>query len=153
MNANQHRHVMTTLGYIDQVLGDAWRNLSPRIEDARLFPRYRRTVDDATERELRDGLARLRKSMRDCMNEYGWRPSSPHASDLRQFQSALIAADVAVRDMEPDAMVGYGTLEPHERDELQRFCAILRNHVRSMLESVAKAETASTSAISSRSQP
>jgi len=138
-NPNHQRYLMTRLYHLDESLSEALQNLEPG-EDDQL---HRRLVPDGTIEQrqvLRDYLAQLRFAIRRFIQVYQLPEGGTRISALKSFGVALTFAQIAVEELRPRYLAGYGALNAQETEAAERLAAELQTLLRRMGGYLARGE-------------
>lgn len=111
LNASQQHRLVVTCQYVDRLLGD----LEAAFAEAQSGSPFARYVDDlvpAERRLVRDYAARLRAQLLRILDGQGLSPA-PRRTGLRwALLTHLACVDVAVEELKPHYMRGYGAVAP-----------------------------------------
>lgn len=110
LNDFQRNSLAAGFKYIDRLLGEALGGLSPANENAIFAP----TLPDATpvqRKVIADQAARLRRVIRSALDACAIPVSPPDVGALRNLYCALISIDIALDEMGPDHLRGYGAVD------------------------------------------
>jgi GTP-binding protein EngB required for normal cell division len=150
LNEHQQRRLVVTCQYMDRLLGDLERSFS-EAQSQSPFGRYANDLAPAEQRLVRDYLARLRTQLLRILSGQGLSPT-PQRTGLRwAILTHLAYVDVAVEELKPHYMRGYGAVAPEAAaalngiveelhgtiGQLSRYLAIDRTEdLRTRLESI-----------------
>jgi GTP-binding protein EngB required for normal cell division len=121
-NGSQASYVVGRLRHVEELLTRAVDELDP----AKGSPLFHRTTYDASptqRRLLQDYLEQLRFVIQRFMQAQSLQDSSAPISGLWSFQTALSFALIAIEEMRPQYLRGYGTLDEEASIVAQRFVA------------------------------
>ena len=122
LNNGQIRRVISIFQAVDDLLTEAASRLLPP-EDGRLFERY---VADATPVQRQvcgEQLRRLRQLLRRFIEERGMARSDAATSGVWAFRTALDFVRVALADLRPKVLIGYGALDDEDAVAIERLLA------------------------------
>jgi len=128
LNENQARRLSVTCKYIDKVIGEIEEVLNSAASKA-AFPQYIRDITPIQQRTIEDYLARIRAQLARVLDGQGiprpdaWCPTS------RAISTSLTVIDIAVEELRPQYMRGYGELPPALATELEGISGELRGLV------------------------
>jgi len=122
MNEAQRRHLMASMRRIDELLAEADLRLAPAAED-RLFPPWRADAAPVQRQCNADYSRRLRSAMRGSLERLGVAVPAPDVSGVWSARTLLMTARVAVADLEPKILAGYGTVVDEDARELRTAAA------------------------------
>jgi GTP-binding protein EngB required for normal cell division len=110
LNDFQRRSLQAGFKYIDRLLGEALVGMSPANEDAI----FASTLPDATpvqRKVIADQAARLRRAIRSALDSCAIPVQPPEISAVWNLRSTLISIDIALDEMGPEHLRGYGALD------------------------------------------
>jgi GTP-binding protein EngB required for normal cell division len=122
LNESQQRYVVARLRHVEELLGDALAGLMVG-DNARLFPRL---IPDATASQrkiVHDYLKQLSFATQQFLNSQSLRDTVAPISGLWSFQTALTFALIAVEELRPRYLQGYGELDPMAAIAVEQFSA------------------------------
>lgn len=112
LNENQQRRLRVTCQHIDKLLSDVEHILSAASSKA-AFPKYRLDITPAQRRTVEDYLARIRAQLVRVLDGQGISKRDPLIPARHAIHAALAFVDIAVEELKPRYMRGYGDL-PHD---------------------------------------
>jgi len=128
LNQYQARCLSVTCQYIDKVIGDIEHVLNAAASKA-AFPKFIEDVTPAQRRTIEDYLARIRAQLTRVLDGQGLpRPEATIPASRAVF-TALLTIDIAVEELRPPHMRGYGDVPPALVTELEGICGELRGLV------------------------
>ena len=110
LNENHQRTLLAGFRYIDNLLAEALAGLHSGDDGSIFSP----TVPDATpvqRRVITDQAARLRRTLRAALDACAIPVSPPTVGALWNVRCTLISLDIALEDMSPDHLRGYGAID------------------------------------------
>ncbi|HPA19560.1 MAG TPA: hypothetical protein PLU30_17565 [Verrucomicrobiae bacterium] len=113
MNENHRHHILITFRYIDDLLAEAQRLVSA-ADDGSLFETYLRDAQDADRRTILEQIRRTRETMGRILRDLKIVPDRPASGSLWAAQGCLTFAAIAVAELEPGRMRGYGSLSDED---------------------------------------
>ena len=122
LNDNQKRHLLLTFQYMDNALSEALLLLA-HAEAPSPFPRYVPDSLPIQRKVLSDYIARLRGVMVRILENLGISVPKPQISSLMAFKTSLLSARIAVVELGPKQMRGYGDLPNDAARELDVLIA------------------------------
>jgi GTP-binding protein EngB required for normal cell division len=131
LNENQRRHLLVTFQHIDKLLSDSERILTEADESA-----FSLHIPDATPvqaRLLHEYVVRVRKAMRDLLEENKIPIEKPQISALWGFHTSLVFVEIALEELAPKYMRGYGLLSEASAQQIEIATAHLLDLVGRML--------------------
>ncbi len=118
LNENQQRHLWVSCQHIDKLLSDVEHILSASTSKA-AFPRYHLDITPAQRRTIEDYIARLRTQLKRVLDGQGIPKNKPSIPARRAIYATLSFVDIAVEELKPRYMRGYGDLPPPVAVELE----------------------------------
>lgn len=122
---NHKRHIYNTFKHLDQILTSAASKLEA-AESEGLFPEY---IPDATpvqQRVTRLHLQRLRTVMDRFMNDHDIPIEAPAVGAVHAFRTALTFSHIALDELMPGHLAGYGAVDETAAKEIAEFVPELR---------------------------
>jgi GTP-binding protein EngB required for normal cell division len=128
LNEFQARRLRVTCQYIDKLLGEIEEILRVTASKA-AFPRFFPDVAPAQRRTIEDYISRLRAQLVRVLDGQGIPRESPSIPASRAIHVALGTIDIAVEELKPHYMRGYGDLPEAAATELNGIVGELRGLV------------------------
>lgn len=128
LNEFQARRLRVTCQYIDQLLGEIGEILHVSSSKA-AFPRFLPDIAPAQSRTIEDYLARLRAQLVRVLDGQGIPREKSSIPASRAVHVALGTIDIAVEELKPHYMQGYGDLPEAAATELNGIVGELRGLV------------------------
>lgn len=128
MNEFQARRLRVTCQYIDQLLSEVGEILHASSSKA-AFPRFLPDIAPTQSRTIEDYLARLRAQLVRVLDGQGITREKPSIPASRAVHVALGTIDIAVEELKPHYMQGYGDLPEAAATELNGIVGELRGLV------------------------
>jgi GTP-binding protein EngB required for normal cell division len=128
LNEFQARGLTVTCQYVDKVIGEIGGILHSSASKA-AFPRYIQDITPTQRRTIEDYLSRIRAQLTRVLDGQGiprpeaWVPTS------RAVYTALTTIDIALEELRPRYMKGYGEVAPELATELEGISGELRGLV------------------------
>jgi hypothetical protein len=107
LNESQARRLRVTCQYIDKILGDIESVLNISTSKA-AFPRYSPDIAPVQRRTIEDYLSRIRAQLVRVLESQGIAREEPQIPASRAVHVMLGAVDLAVEELEPKYVRGYG---------------------------------------------
>lgn len=123
MNENHQRHLAVTFRYIDSLLEEAGRILG--VPAASPFEPHVRDASPAQCRAAKAQVAGLRRTMLRIMAEAGIPAPQPSVSARWAAQGLVGSARIALAEIRPKAMRGYGPLSAEDKAYFESIVAEL----------------------------
>jgi GTP-binding protein EngB required for normal cell division len=111
LNPNQQRRLVVTCQYIDKLLSELESSLMESSSKA-AFPKHIPDITLAQRRTIEDYIARIRTQLVRVLDSQGIERPEPRIPMSRQLHVNLTFIDIAVEELKPRYMRGYG--EVHE---------------------------------------
>jgi signal recognition particle receptor subunit beta len=118
LNDNQKRHLVVTFAHVDNLLADALQALSS-AEAPSPFQRHLPDSLPVQRKVIGDYIGQLRSMMVSILESQGIATPKPQVSSLWAFQTALLSAKLAVEELRPRHMRGYGELPDDAAHKLE----------------------------------
>ncbi|HEY6321784.1 MAG TPA: dynamin family protein [Thermoanaerobaculia bacterium] len=137
LNESQRRHLLATLRYADRVIADAAARLAAGASPGP----FQELVPDASPVQAKvteDSLARFREALVQALALYGIAPSRPTVGAVWSARTALLSAEIALEDLVPRRMRGYGELSAAAAAALDGTVAELKTLVQRMARYLAR---------------
>jgi hypothetical protein len=125
LNPFQANRLRISCQYIDKLLGQMEEILNTSVSKA-AFPRYASDLLPAQRRAIDDYIARLRTHLVRTLESQGIVREQPSIPASRAIQASLGAIDIAVEELRPKYMRGYGELPESVAAELNGIVGELR---------------------------
>jgi GTP-binding protein EngB required for normal cell division len=117
LNEFQARHLRVSCQYIDKLLVEIEGILNASASKA-AFPRYLNDVVPAQRRTIEDYIARVRAQLVRILEGQGIAREKPAIPASRSIRVDLDAIDIAVEELKPEYMKGYGSVPESVATEL-----------------------------------
>ncbi|HUL41890.1 MAG TPA: dynamin family protein [Burkholderiales bacterium] len=124
LNKNQQSRVLTTLTYVDELLSDIARILDA-VQNQSPLSKYIANATPVQQKVITDYTARARTLMRSLLEEQRVALPQPTVDAVWAARVALRAAEIAIEELEPQYMHGYGELSEEGRKALNRMVSQL----------------------------
>jgi GTP-binding protein EngB required for normal cell division len=109
MNENHERHLLTSFRYIDNLLSEA-EHILANAGSASPFAEYTQDSTPVQRKVLHDYIDRVRQAMNRALADLHLPPSSPVCGAMWAAGGRLTFSQIAVTEIEPQHMRGYGAL-------------------------------------------
>ncbi|MGO8720941.1 MAG: dynamin family protein [Acidobacteriaceae bacterium] len=131
LNDPQQRRLKVTCQYIDKLLGDIESVLHAAASKSP-FPRYVADIAPAQSRVIEDHIHRLRSQLLRTLAWQSMEPSPPDIPATRAVMTDLSFVDIAIEELKPSYMQGYGAVPEDAVGELNGVVHELRSLVEGM---------------------
>jgi GTP-binding protein EngB required for normal cell division len=131
LNSNHERRLSVTCRYIDKLLADMESILS--VSSSRLaFPQYIPDLTSAQRRVVEDYIGRIRAQLVRVLDGQNIERPSADIPVGRSLHSTLTFVDIAVEELKPEYMRGYGEVPAEAAVELNGIAGELQGLVRQL---------------------
>jgi hypothetical protein len=134
-NDPQRRSLSVGLHHVADLLDEVQRVLDAAATPSP-FSRLTSDVSPAQSGVVRDHLERLRRTLLAAARRHGLDVAGPALDARRSIGAQLTAAAIAVAEIRPRHLRGYGSLDPGAAEELDRTCDELERLLRELQLSV-----------------
>ncbi len=124
MNESQQRHLLMTFHHVDHLLSETERILASTHSPSP-FQDYTQDSTPAQRKVTHDYVLRVRDTMRRILDELKIPPKSPTSGALWAVRNHLAFAGIAIVEIGPKYMKGYGDLSEADKQTLNRITAEL----------------------------
>ncbi len=131
LNEHQQTRLRVTCQYIDKLLGDAEDILHGATSQSP-FPRYIADIAPAQIRVIEDHIRRLRSQLVRTLAWQQLRPAPPDIPATRAILSSLNFVDIAIEELKPQYMRGFGAVPDDAVSELNGVVHELRALINGM---------------------
>jgi GTP-binding protein EngB required for normal cell division len=131
LNSNHERRLSVTCRYIDKLLADMESILS--VSSSKLaFPQYTPDLTSAQRRVIEDYIGRIRAQLIRVLDGQNVERPPADIPVTRSLHSTLTFVDIAVEELKPEYMRGYGEVPPAAAVELNGIAGELQGLVRQL---------------------
>ena len=128
LSSNHERRLTVTCRHIDKLLGEMESALN--ISTSKLaFPEYAPDLSPAQRRAIEDYISRIRVQLVEMLDGLGIERPAADVPVSRSLHSHLTFVDIAVEELKPRYMRGYGQVSPQAAIQLDRIAADLQELV------------------------
>src|ERR1035441_1242420 len=124
LNEAQRRRIFSNAQYADKLLSDVEAILSAS-ESKSIFPKYVADLSPPQVKLIRSYIARFRNQLARAMDGLGIVPEGPALGSLHSIRVTLTFVRIAVQEMAPHYLRGYGEVPGSVTPQLQGLCAEL----------------------------
>ncbi|MGB7729186.1 MAG: dynamin family protein [Candidatus Acidiferrum sp.] len=128
LNEFQARGLTVTCQYVDKVIGEIEHILHSAASKA-AFPRYVQDITPTQRRTIEDYLSRIRAQLARVLDGQGITRPGAWVPTSRAVYTALTTIDIALEELRPRYMQGYGEVTPELATELEGISGELRGLV------------------------
>ncbi len=122
MNEHHQRCIATTLRHIDGVFAEI-EGILAAIGTGSPLSQYALDLEPMQRGVVEDHLHRIREEMVEAMKRLGIPLDGRRTSACWSIRNRLLGASIAIAEMEPPHLRGYGALDAHDKAEITRVCA------------------------------
>lgn len=141
LNEAQRRHLLSNARYADQLLSDVEAILNAS-ESKSIFPKYIPDVSLAQVKLVRNYIVRFRDQLARVMDGLGIVHQGAGFGSIHSIRVTLTFVRIAVQEMAPRYLEGYGELRESAVPQLQGLCAELEGLLERMGGFLAEGSTA-----------
>jgi GTP-binding protein EngB required for normal cell division len=141
LNEAQRRRLLSNAKYADQLLSDIEAILNAS-ESKSIFPRYIPDLTPAQAKLVRNHIARFRDQLARVMDGLGIVHEGPAFGSIHSIRVTLTFVRIAVQEMAPKYLRGYGAVPESVAPQLQGLCAELEGLVERLDSSLAQGSAA-----------
>jgi hypothetical protein len=140
LNWNHRRRLSVTCRHIDRLLAEVDAALNPAASK-RAFPQYHLDLSREEKRMVEDHIAGIRARLVNILRHHEMEPSAADIPVSRLLHTTLTFVDIAVEELRPRHMRGYGAVPPAAAAELNAVVEELQAFVRELNHNLACAPT------------
>ena len=131
LNSNHERRLTVTCRYIDKLLAEIENALN--VSASKLaFPQYVSDLSPAQRRVIEDYISRIRTQLARVLDGQGIERPPADIPVSRSLHSHLAFVEIAVEELKPEYMRGYGEIPPAAAVELDGIAGELQGLVRQL---------------------
>lgn len=139
LNESHQRRLLANAQYADRLLGDIESILSA-AESKSAFPKYRPDISLHQARQLRSQMARFRDHLCRVLDAVGVRRETAQFGSLHSIKVTLTFVRIAVQEMAPEYLRGYGELSDEALSQIRGLCTELESLINGMERNLALGE-------------
>jgi len=142
MNESQQRHLLVTFQHVDNLLSEA-EHIMASASSALPFHEYWQDTTPIQRKVTHDYVARFRETMRRVLEELNISPREPVSGALWAARGHMGFASIAIAEIEPEHMRGYGEFSDEDARKMDKVVAELNaelDHIRDYLAQGATAD-------------
>jgi len=136
LNASQRQRLLITCEHIDRLLGDIEATLNASASKG-VFPIYVADISPMQRKTIEDYVARLRTQLLRVLAAQSLAPEPPHISAAHAIHVNLTFIDIAIAELAPHYMRGYGPVSEQGAADLKRIVTELESGVKELTEYMA----------------
>ena len=131
LNASQRQHLLVTCQHIDKMLGDVEATLNAASSKS-VFPSYANDVTPMQRKTIEDYIARVRGQLLQVLAGQLLEPEKPHISAIHSIHVNLTFVDIAIAELAPNYMRGYGPVSEAGAADLNGIVAELQSAIKEL---------------------
>lgn len=131
LNPSQRQHLLTTCKHIDKLLGDMEETLNAAASRS-VFPSYAGDITPLRRKTIEDYIARLRGQLLQVLAGQSLGPEKPRISASHSIHVGLTFVEIAVAELAPHYMRGYGPVSEQGAADLHGVVAELQSAVKEL---------------------
>ena len=125
LNENHRRTLLAGFRYIDRLLTEGSAGLAP-AEGGAIFSLVAPDATPVQRKVISDQMARVRRAVRAALDSCSIAIPPPDVGALRSLQAYLISVDIALDELGPNHLRGYGSMDDATADGIRAFQAQVR---------------------------
>lgn len=137
MNENHARHLLTTFRHIDNLLSEA-EHIMATAGGGSPFAEYRQDTTPVQRKVVHDYVERVREALGQAMTDLELPQPAPVCGAMWAVSGRVTFTHIAVADMEPQRMRGYGALSEEDVKRINRAVAELNAAVGRLIAYLSK---------------
>jgi hypothetical protein len=126
LNASQRRRLLITGKHIDHLLGDIEETLNATASKG-VFSSYVSDITPMQRETIEDFIAQLRGKLLQVLASQSLAPEEPHISAAHSIEVGLTFIEVAIEELAPHYMRGYGPVSQQGAADLYGIMAELQS--------------------------
>ena len=131
LNASQRQHLLVTCKHIDKMLGDVEATLNAASSKT-VFPSYANDVTPMQRKTIEDYIARVRGQLLQVLAGQLLEPEKPRISAIHSIHVNLTFVDIAIAELAPHYMRGYGPVSEAGAADLNGIVAELQSAIKEL---------------------
>jgi hypothetical protein len=135
LNPSQRQRLLITCKHIDKLLADMEETLNATASKS-VFPGYVADITPQQRETIEDFVVRLRGQLLQVLARQSLAPEEPHISAAHAIHVDLTFIDIAIAELAPHYMRGYGPVSEQGATDLHRVIAELQSTVKELHEYV-----------------
>ena len=131
LNPSQRQHLLITCKHIDKLLGDIEETLNAAASKS-VFPSYAGDITPLQRKTIEDYIARLRGQLLQVLAGQSVAPEKPRVSASHSIHVGLTFVEIAIAELAPHYMQGYGPVSEPGATDLYGVVAELQSAVKEL---------------------
>jgi len=140
LNANQRQRLLVSCRHIDRLLGDIDATLDATASKS-VFPSYVADISPLHRKAIDDSIARIRTQLLEVLASQSLAPEPPHISAAHSISVNLTFIDIAIAELAPRYMRGYGPVSDEGAADLNGIVAELESAVKELAQDISRSAT------------
>lgn len=141
LNASQRQRLLVTCKHIDKQLSDIEATLNAAASRS-VFPSYAGDVALIQRKTIEDYIARIRGQLLQVLAGQSLAPEQPRTSTAHSINVNLTFIDIAIAELAPHHMRGYGPISEEGAADLNGIVAELESAVKELTQYISRPATA-----------
>jgi hypothetical protein len=133
LNPSQRQRLLITCKHIDRLLGDIEATLNAATSRS-VFPNYVGDISPVQRKTIEDYVARIREQLLQVLAGQSLAPERPHISAAHSVNVNLTFVDIAIAELAPRHMRGYGPVSDEGAADLDGIVAKLESTVKELID-------------------
>jgi len=126
LNGSQRQRLLITCKHIDQLLRDIEATLNAATSKG-VFPSYINDIGPEQREEIEEQVAKLRQKLLEVLDSQSLSPGEPQISAAHSIDVGLTFIEVAIEELAPRYMRGYGPVSEPGTAELHGIMTKLQS--------------------------
>lgn len=131
LNPSQRQRLMVSCKHIDRLLGDIEATLNIAASHS-VFPNYANDIGSDERQAIERHVAKLRSQLVGILADQSLAPEAPQISASHSIYVGLTFIEIAIAELAPEHMRGYGPVSPEGAQDLNAVIAELQSAVRDL---------------------
>lgn len=126
LSASQRQRLLITCKHIDKLLADVEQTLNASASKG-VFPAYVEDITGPQRTAIEEHIALMRERLLDVLRSQGLTPEAPHISAAHSVDVSFTFVGVAIAELAPHYMRGYGPVSEQGAADLNRIMKELQS--------------------------
>ena len=140
LNANQRQRLLVSCRHIDKLLSDIEATLDATSSKT-VFPSYVTDISPMQRMAIEDYIARIRMQLLQVLHSQSLVPEPPSISAAHSIRVNLTFIDIAIAELAPRYMRGYGPVSEQGAADLNGIVTGLESAVKQLAQCISKSAT------------
>ena len=129
LNPSQRQRLLIMCKHIDKLLGDIEATLNAAASKS-VFPSYVGDITPVQRKTIEGYIARLRGRLLQVLAKHSLAPEEPHIAASHSIDAGLTFIEIAIAELDPHYMRGYGPVSNEGASDLHGVIAELQSDVK-----------------------